>query len=157
MLRGFSYLLGALVIKPVFLQEDFIKQLKLAITNIHNDFNIDSDYLEAIEQNSNDIIVCIISLLHDAKITLDDNNIGRLLIAIALDKEIKDNNHNELNIGLHVQIEIEKGRGVLIQYTILNSKAKIIDYIDDFNPKNNSIVNFITTVRNDKKLFLVAH
>lgn len=128
---------------------------------MQNEFNITGDYSKAIEDNSTDIMICLISLLNDAKITLFDNKIGKLFIALVNDPEIiKKNMLNDIPIGLFVSIEPIKDSYIYIAFEIIQTKAKAIDYIENFNfdeSKRYELTEVVTSRKNGKLILEKIH
>jgi hypothetical protein len=152
MVKGLNYLLGHIEIKSVFSQEEFIGALKSAISILQEKFKITGEYSKAIEDNSNDIMICLISLLHDAKMTLFDNTVGKLFISLVGDPEmIKKEAFDDILIGLFVRFELEKDSFVDIVYEIIETKAKASDYIEHFQfdkTKGFELAEIVTTRKN---------
>ena len=154
MIKGINYLIGNVEIKSVFSQEEFINELKNAIEILQVEFKIIGDYSKAIEENSNDIMICLISLLHDAKITLFNNEVGKLYISLIPNKDlIEKKTFNEILVGLFARFEIEKGSRIDIAYGIVETKAKAADYIEDFEfdeEKGFELTEIVTSRKNSK-------
>lgn len=157
MIKGINYLIGNIEIKSVFSQKEFIDELKSAIEILQEEFKIIGDYSKAIEDNSNDIMICLISLLHDAKITLFNNEVGKLYISLIPNKDlIEKKTFNEILVGLFARFEIEKGSHMDIAYGIIETKAKASDYIEnfEFDEKKGFELAEIVTSRKKSKLIL---
>jgi hypothetical protein len=157
MIKGINYLIGSIENKSVFSQEEFIGELISTINILQEEFKIIGEYSKAIEDNSNDIMVCLISLLHDAKITLFNNEVGKLYISLVPNKElIEKKTFNEILIGLFARFEIEKGSFIDIAYCIIDTKAKASDYIEsfEFDEKKGYELTEIVTSRKNGKLIL---
>lgn len=157
MIKGINYLIGNIEIKSVFSQEEFINELKSAIEILQEELKIIGDYSKAIEDNSTDIMICLISLLHDSKITLFNNEVGKLYISLIPNKDfIEKKTFNEILIGLFARFEIENGIHTDIAYGIIETKAKASDYIEnfEFDEKKGFDLAEIVTSRKNNKLIL---
>lgn len=78
-----------------FKQTDFNKELETSIQRVIEKFKIDSKYLESFRSQRSKILLCIMCLLHDARLTFYDKNEGRIFLttndgslALATDKTI---------------------------------------------------------------------
>lgn len=63
-----------------FKQTEFNKELETSIKRVIEKFKIDSKYLESFQTHRSKILLCIMCLLHDAKLTFYDKNEGRIFL-----------------------------------------------------------------------------
>lgn len=157
MIRGINFLLSNVNIKSVFNQEDFINELKTALSDIQLYVGLSDEHIVAVEENANDIMVCIIALLHDGKVTLFDNSVGRLQISLIPDPVKEEKGlFGQLNIGLFIKMEIEKNSFVDISFCIMESKGTVDDYISGFTFKEYFLMEIVTRrVEGKLQFFLI--
>lgn len=156
MVRGVNYIFKHLEVNEVFSQDELIKQFKASINIVQEYFTLQGSFVNAIEENANDILVCIMALLHDARITLFDKTVGKMEMTIVPEKEkMKQLQYDELHIGLTASVTIENKSHIKLQFCVIKSDAKAINYIEGFGIETyqNTLKEIITS-RVGKKLLL---
>lgn len=143
-----KFIRGTITGKSAFTQEDIICDLSQGIARIINkeNFDIDSKKIEIVV---NEIIVCIISVLHDATFILFDNSIARSYMTITKNDRL---NGGFLNIDLYAD-------ATNFHFPIITTTINIQEYIDTTNDELEKFVSreipWINAVRNNGKLKLI--
>jgi hypothetical protein len=75
-----KFIRGALSGKPVFEEKALVKDLESAISSITQKFEFKVDYLEHFKKHRKGIILCMMCLLHDARLTFHDGKEGKLFL-----------------------------------------------------------------------------
>lgn len=76
---------GAIYFNSVFDDNDFKTAIKNAVIELVNKFSIDERFIEIVQQQSDDILLCIMTLLHDSKFTFYDKNDARIFFCSYID------------------------------------------------------------------------
>ncbi|TCC88654.1 hypothetical protein EZ428_18630 [Pedobacter frigiditerrae] len=154
---------GAIYYTSVFDLETFNNEIATTLTVVIKSFSIDQKYMQAIMEHSQDILLCIMSLLHDSKFILYDKKEARNFLGFYLHPPDSNNGENMDNRSIYED-------GVLALYTcgagsitfpLYVSDLLVKDYIsaDEFNKfaelKSFSESPWITAERIDYKLRLV--
>ncbi len=80
-------------IKKVIENQSLIKQIQYVLKELKPLLNIEYDERVIIDREKNNLIVCIMCLLHSSSLKLFDNEIGKCNIAVSKTRKI-DNNNN---------------------------------------------------------------
>ncbi len=75
---------GAIFFNSVFETKTFHKEIEKDISKIMDKFGIDKKYLDHIKTNGDDILLCIMTLLHDCKFTFFDKAEARIFLCFYL-------------------------------------------------------------------------
>jgi hypothetical protein len=75
---------GDILYAAVFDAATFKKEIKTTISNVINKFQIDRKYLKAVDQKSDEIMLCVMTLLHDSTFRFYDNKKSRNFLGIYL-------------------------------------------------------------------------
>lgn len=76
---------GAIFFNSVFETETFRNEIVTALTQVIDKFKIDRKYIDHIKENCDDILLCIMTLLHDSKFIFFDKNEARIFLCFYLD------------------------------------------------------------------------
>lgn len=154
---------GVIYYTSVFDLKTFNNEIVATLTVVIKSFSIDQKYIHAIKGRSSDILLCIMSLLHDSKFMLYDKKEARNFLGLYLHPQ--DNNSGE---NIATPSIYEKGLLALftcgadsVTFPLYVSDLLVKDYIsaDEFNKfpelKSFSESPWITAERIDDKLRLV--
>lgn len=75
---------GDILYAAVFDANTFKKEIIATISNLINKFQIDRKYLKSIDQKSDEIMLCAMTLLHDSTFKFYDNKKSRIFLGIYL-------------------------------------------------------------------------
>ncbi len=81
---------GAIFFNSVFDKPFFETEIITAFTQVIQRFGIDTKYINQIKQKSNDILLCIMTLLHDSKFVFFDKNEGRIFLCFYFDYNLEE-------------------------------------------------------------------
>jgi hypothetical protein len=81
---------GAIYFNSVFDTQSFKKEITDTISSIINKFKIDSRYKNNIEEQSDNILLCIMTLIHDCKIVFYDKKEAIIYLCFYLDYNYND-------------------------------------------------------------------
>lgn len=122
-----------------FKQTEFNKELEISIKRIIDKFKVDGKYLESFIAHRSKILLCIMCLLHDARLTFYDKNEGRIFLttndgslALATDKTIFKFYLFVSDIKIHYYLE----QGSKIEHTDMDE----ISWINARRDKNNRLL-----------------
>jgi hypothetical protein len=73
---------GAIYYNSVFDTATLRQEIEIAILDIVNHFNIDIRFVEIVKNKIDDILLCIMALLHDSKFVFYDKNIARAFLCL---------------------------------------------------------------------------
>lgn len=76
---------GAIHFNSVFEMETFRNEIVKAISQVIDKFKIDRKYIHSIKENSDDILLCIMTLLHDSKFIFFDKQEAKIFLCFYLD------------------------------------------------------------------------
>jgi len=88
---------GAIFFNSVFETATFRNEILIAITQVIDKFRIDRKYIDLIKENCDDILLCIMTLLHDSKFIFFDKIEARIFLCFYLDynyEEVQKPNYN---------------------------------------------------------------
>jgi hypothetical protein len=104
---------GVIFFDSVFSTAEFKTEIETALLQVINKFDIDKKYLEQIKAKSDDILICIMTLLHDSKFIFYDKNEARTFLCLYIgdnglesqkdDYDIVDDLYNNGVIGLYLE------------------------------------------------------
>lgn len=153
---------GAIHFRSVFETQDLIDEIQTYFLEVLNQFQIDKKYLQIIIDNIEDILLCILCLLHDSKFIFYDKNEARVSLKTYLeDSEIIQNNSNLTSkellyeygvIALYIKFKTADNKSMSVPLFV--SDLKLNTYVtssDFFNSKINSSIEEITWI-NAKRL-----
>jgi len=156
--KGIDFLIRHISSDEIFTQEEVINQLQDAVRYLQQFIGFEHGYITAIKANANDLIICLISLLHDTKVVLFDNEIGVLKISTYVkenesSKQIMDCSF----ISLSASVLLEKNPDLELLFYIIKTQAMVKDYIPklNFEEKKPCLLEEFCTERVDAKLVLV--
>lgn len=81
---------GAIFFNSVFETETFRNEIVSSFTQVIDKFKIDRKFIDDIKRNCNDILLCIMTLLHDSKFIFFDKNEARIFLCFYLDYNIEE-------------------------------------------------------------------
>ncbi|MFA4869577.1 MAG: hypothetical protein WC623_15340 [Pedobacter sp.] len=81
---------GAIHYTAVFETDTFKNEIETAIRQVLSKFEIDDKYLLQVNKNSDDILLCVMTLLHDSTFTFYDKEESRNYLGFYLDHNSKD-------------------------------------------------------------------
>jgi len=160
---------GAIYFRSVFETNSLINDFQANFKKILSDFNIDAKYTDVITDNIVEILICLMTLIHDSTFEFYDKNNARVYLCSYL-----ENNEIETEQTISQKEKIYE-YGVLALYTnyefqgksnsfpLFVSEIKLKDYISkkEFISQNieNSIceIPWISAKRQDKKLKLTIY
>lgn len=73
---------GAIFFNSVFDAKTFRDDIQITIANIVKKFELDYKYLKAVEDSSDEILLCIMTLLHDSRFLFYDKNEARTFLCL---------------------------------------------------------------------------
>jgi len=106
---------GAIHFRSVFETDSLNNDFEANFTRIFDDFNIDSKYTNIIRDNIQEILVCLMTLIHDSTFEFYDKNTARVYLCVY--DEYRENK-------TMTQKEILYKNGVLALYTNYKFKDK---------------------------------
>lgn len=160
---------GTIEFSSIFSSNGLNKEIKSALSKLIDNFNLDKSFITSIEENKDDIQLCIMTLLHDSTFTFYDGNNARTYICFYLDAP---NDLEETKIN-YSSLESMQKKGVIAlyityqvfgktnSYPLFVSDLKINKYFDlnesDIIDPDYMImeVPWSTAIRIDKQLKLV--
>jgi hypothetical protein len=156
---------GAIYYTSVFDFETFDNEIVATLTMVIKSFAIDQKYIKVVKDRSQELLLCVMSLLHDSKFILYDKKDARNFLGFYLHPQDSDNSENQDTRTIY-----ENGFLALftcgagsVTFPLYVSDLLIKDYIsaDEFQ-KNPELKNFsespwITAERIDDKLRLVSY
>lgn len=155
---------GAIFSNSVFETETFRNEIVTAITQVIDKFRIDRKYIDDIKENCDDILLCIMTLLHDSKFIFFDKNEAKIFLCFYMDYNYEEARKPDYNSD---EVLYEKGVIALyilgkrsITFPLFVSDLPIKQYLSYENykskPMTSSISETIWTTANriDKRLQL---
>lgn len=134
-----KFIRGYISSNTAFNQAEFNNELEASIKRVIEKFGIDGKYLEAFKIERNKILLCIMCLLHDARLTFYDKREGRIFLttnngslALATDKTIFKFYLFISDIKIHYFLE----RGNMMEHT----DKEEIPWINARRDKNNRLL-----------------
>lgn len=115
-----KFIRGTITGKGVFSQQDLEKELIQVFSRIVNKHSL-SVNLETVKNNLEGIIVCIISILHEAKFKLFDKTVGKSFLSVGYKDRV--NQDYTLQLSLHAQTES-------FYFPVLSTEIEATKYID---------------------------
>lgn len=140
--------------KEVFTQEDLISQLIQSISKLSDLFSIPFNK-KYIQSQSEDIVICIMCILHSRQFKLYDDSIGVCKMGVLYEK-------NCLNYTLNLFGSVEVKPQVNILSSIFKFKGNLYKYIDDLpvfsldKPTEYNLTRF-SAVRDDKGQLVIRN
>jgi hypothetical protein len=161
---------GAIHFHSVFETHSISKDFKNNFEKILHQFNIDQKYTDVIENNIQEILVCLMTLMHDSAFQFYDKNIANVYLCSYYENNIKEQKEDSISYNellyefgvLALYTNYEFG-GKSNSYPLFVSDIKLKDYInrEDFLDKNIhtsiSEIPWISAKRYDKKLRLETY
>lgn len=155
---------GAIYFNSVFETSDLKKDFQNNFKPVLNQFSIDHKYLDTLENKFQDILICCLTLLHDATIRFYDKNTARVYLCsyYEYDAEYANKSHNEMQyqfgvLALYMTYEFNGRQNSYPVYVSEILTSQYVD-IDDFNqePIDSTIyeIPWITAKRINKELKL---
>lgn len=137
-----KFIRGAVSGKAAFSESSLVKDFDQAIKMTITKFDIEPSYMAAINGHINDILLCIISLLHDARLTFYDGHEARIFLG-AVDGRI-----------------ILGTEGTVFQFTLFASSLSVQNYLkhEDFlalSGSNEELKQINARRNRDGKLVLI--
>jgi len=165
-----SVLRGAIYFNSVFTSESISNEFQTCFADVLKKFEIDLNYLTVIEVKLDDILLCLMALLHDSSFEFFDKNIARVYLCCNLKKESRDKSSTDLShqdylyqngvLALYITYKFENKT---TSYPLFVSDLEIKNYIDyeDFSSQDVSELQtelpWFNAIRPDKKLKLKAY
>lgn len=161
---------GTIDFSSVFSSDVLYNEIQSTLTTLIELFDLDRSLVSYVEDNKDDIQLCIMTLLHDSSFKFYDDNTAKTFLCFYLDVPdgIERNNNDSPSvemiekygvIGLYITYKIfDKSNS----YSLFVSNLKIAVYLDltkiDLQIFNSMIVEspFTTAKRVDRKLKLVV-
>ncbi len=106
-----KFIRGAVSGKSAFEESTLVKDLESAVKNMIGVFNIDSTYLQSFKAQRKNIVLCIMCLLHDARLTFYDGNEARIFLTL-----------NDKRLALATE-------GTVFQFSFFTSSLEIQSFI----------------------------
>lgn len=156
---------GAIYYNSVFETKTLLKEIEITISQVIKQLKIDRRFINVFKEKINDILLCIMTLLHDAKFVFYDKNFARSYLCIYqkpnLERTTNLDTKNDLyNSGvLALYISYSSGKKT-IKIPLFVSDLQIKDYLDikSYETKktdlNNNEICWITASRLENKLQL---
>lgn len=151
LLNGMNTLCGTLITQSVFSEEELIREFISGIELVVKSLNIEDSITGTLLDNREDIITCLMALLHNAHFKLYDGNIATCLLTASNDQL---NNEEVSCLGLTFvipfQISIEQGGGESrIMFPLLKSTIRALSYVDNLPKDPIVFLKEINTIRKD--------
>lgn len=112
---------GTIEFKSVFTPKEFLDEIIIATTTIIKKFNLDSSFVGDVKSNKNEIQLCVMTLLHDAKFIYYDNNCADIFLCFYLDGPL---NYSKDEIDKRNNPMFGYDRGVLALYVTYDIESK---------------------------------
>nr|WP_121270869.1 hypothetical protein [Pedobacter schmidteae] len=154
---------GVIYYTSVFDLETFNNEIEASLTMVIKSFSIDLKYIQAVNNRSHDILLCIMSLLHDSKFIFYDKNEARNFLGFYLPPLGSDGTENmdTRSIYEYGLLALYTSGAGSVTFPLYVSGLRVKDYIsaDEFK-KFPELTNFsesfwITAERIDNRLQLV--
>lgn len=155
---------GAIFFNSVFETKTFCNEIVSAMTQVIDKFGIDRKYIDHIKANCKDILLCVMTLLHDSKFIFFDKNEARIFLCFYLDYNYELTRKPDYNLD---DVLYEKGVIALyisghrnITFPLFVSDLPIKQYLSYENYKIKSMTSsmsetiWTTAIRIDKRLQL---
>jgi len=156
---------GAIFFNSVFETEIFRNEIVTAITQVIDKFRIDRKYIDDIKGNCDDILLCIMTLLHDSKFIFFDKKEARIFLCFYLDYNYEEARKPDYNSD---EVLYENGVIALyisgqqtITFPLFVSDLPIKQYLSYENYKSKPMTSsmsetiWTTASRIDKRLQLI--
>jgi len=134
---------GDIKYTSVFDEETFKKEIKASISNVINKFQIDRKYLNYISQKSDDILLCIMALLHDSTFKFYDNKKSRNFLGIYLHPNPQAENlpgyDRQMDLYQNGLISLFSSGKNSITFPLVVSNLPIKKYLDQLEFLNSNI------------------
>jgi hypothetical protein len=155
---------GDMMYSPVFDAVGFKKEIISTIGNLINKFQVDRKYLKSVDQKSDEIMLCVMTLLHDSTFKFYDNKKSRNFLGIYL----HPNPAQECAAGYNRTVALYEN-GVLclfssgkqsVTFPLVVSDLAVKNYLSQADYLKNNIsssvteLSYITAIRNGKDLLL---
>ncbi|WP_411810829.1 hypothetical protein ACLB9Y_11440 [Chryseobacterium scophthalmum] len=134
---------GVIFYDSVFEAKSLNNEFNTVFENVLKLFDIDLSYIEDISDNSNDLLLCIMALLHDSTFEFYDKNTARVYLCAYLEKpfdETASNIFEESVLALYINYKFENSSN---SYPLFVSDLRLKTYVnlEDFteSPINRSI------------------
>lgn len=161
---------GTISFDSVFQTNDLQNDFKVNFENVLNQFDIDSEYIKIIENNMSEILLCLMTLLHDSKFVFFDKNLANVYICSyypndnSKQNEVTDSINQTIYdygvLALYINYEFQ---GKSNAHPLFVSDILIKDYIDRNDFMNQKIdqsiseIPWICAKRTNKKLTLETY
>ncbi len=80
---------GTIEFKSVFKQVDLFNEMAAGIKSVIQTFELSTDYLGYVRKNQDEIMLCIMTLLHDAKFYFYDKTTANIFLCLYIDAPLK--------------------------------------------------------------------
>ncbi|MCS4162944.1 hypothetical protein [Sphingobacterium sp. BIGb0116] len=126
---------GAIFFSSVFEKDILSKEFQTIFLDLLEQFNIYNVFFDSISLNLNDILLCIMTLLHDSRMIFYDKGNGRISLSVYLEEgnepfsdeiESKVNLYNNGYIALKIECETRPQKNLSFQYLYLILRYAII-------------------------------
>lgn len=161
---------GTIHYSSVFDSESLINEFRSNYEKVLNEFNIDSKYIKTIENNFNEILLCLMTLLHDSTFEFYDKNVAGVKLCSYFDNEVyeKDDksiskNESIYEFGVIALYTNYRHKGRSNSFPLFVSKIRLKDYIkkEEFLMKNITEpikeIPWITAKRSNDRLLLETY
>ena len=161
---------GTIYYSSVFDSSDLIDEFRSNFKIVLKEFNIKSKHIKTIENNIDEILLCLMTLLHDSTFKLYDNNIASVKLCSYLDNQVYNEKGKSISkkeaiyeFGVIALYTKYKYKGRSNSFPLYVSKISLKDYInkEEFFNKNISEsiseIPWITAKRSGEKLQLETY
>ena len=122
---------GSIFFNSVFDTNTFRQEIVTSITQAISKFGIDKKYISHIKSNSDDILLCIMTLLHDSKFTFFDKSEAKLFLCFYLNCNAEEAQKTNYNPG-----DILYEKGVIALYISAQDTITFPLFVSDLQIKN---------------------
>jgi len=156
---------GTIYYSSVFDSSDLIDEFRNNFKIVLKELNINSKYIKTIENNIEEILLCLMTLLHDSTFELYDKNIARVKFCSYLDNKVYEEKIKSISrqeaiyeCGVFALYTNYNYKGKSNSFPLYVSKIRLKDYInkEEFLSKNISEdiaeIPWITAKRSEEKL-----
>lgn len=152
---------GAIFYNSVFKTETLHKEIISSFSQILEEFCIDKHFVKIIEEKIDEILLCIMTLLHDAKFIFYDKTVARAYLCFYLEnngKYVKDENYDESNAIYESGVVALYLSDKTLSAPLYVSDLPVNKYLNR-NVKNRTLkifseIEWITSSRIENKLYL---
>lgn len=134
---------GAIFFHSVFETSVFKEEINSAIKDVIKKFGIDEKFLQEIQKKSDEILLCIMTLLHDCTFTFFDKSEARIFLCIYIEHEDNRSEEELYEKGV-LALYISGGHG--LTFPLFVSDLAIKNYLSIESFESNQLVSSVSKI-----------